>query len=202
MEDEEAPSEYPHYSIFHPISHAVVSDEEEEDNGMSQNDFTEAMSLGEEEDTEYCFVDAHQDEASIMSHGSYEDRPHLAKHHSEDEAKPAPMHSSPRSTLVSEIPHHDWLVDALPCVTDHTKLGHRIEFIQLASLDEGKHHHLQKTFAYHLFGERLVMYKLTDLTQYRQSQNLPTSFTEPNGNRYEILCCKYNRATEAMIPRK
>jgi hypothetical protein len=79
----------------------------------------------------------------------------------------------------------------------HSRLGYRFDFVQLKASD--KTSQLQKTFAYHLFGERLVMYKM-NLT--KNQANLPERYQEPNGYCYEILCSKFDKEKQENIPKE
>jgi hypothetical protein len=78
----------------------------------------------------------------------------------------------------------------------HTRLGHRIECIKL--MTDEKTTHLQKTFAYRLFGERLVMLKLNFS---KNSKDMPKQVVEEGGYKYEILGCKFERKQENNVPR-
>lgn len=85
---------------------------------------------------------------------------------------------------------------AMP-VPFHTRFGLRVDFNQLKASD--KKTPLEKTFAYQLFGDRLIMVKW-DLT--KSQGNMPMKFTEPNGYQYEILCSKFEKQMQSNIPKK
>lgn len=80
----------------------------------------------------------------------------------------------------------------------HSRLGHRIDFLQLTAPQ--KKTHLQRTLAYQLFGDRLVMYKL-DVTKSQGA--MPLTYTEEsNGYVYRVLCSKFETKHQDNIPKK
>ena len=82
----------------------------------------------------------------------------------------------------------------------HSRLGHRIDFVQLT--ETNKLTHVQKTYANRVFGDnRVVMYKMNPNNQ-TQGDMPPEYIEQSNGYVYQILGSKWQMKRQDHIPKQ